>query len=164
MRLNCLWIPAPQPAEARFQAHFNGYFSKRTHKPAKLKTSLLLKKMRNTQQGTIVSLCLAGRFSIVLVAGSWLDLHVHAWGTVRLFLSLDIASCIGSLIAEVVMLLSVCPASHCFSQPEFHSSGMPRYICVKSPICEAQTCYLENYNEDIRRQHHADHDLSKMQL
>lgn len=32
-----------------------------------------------------MSICLAGRFPVVLGAGSWSDLHVHAWGGVRLF-------------------------------------------------------------------------------
>ena len=34
---------------------------------------------------TIVSSYLAGRFSVVLGAGSWSDLHLHVWGCVRLF-------------------------------------------------------------------------------
>jgi len=42
-----------------------------------------------------MSSCLAGRFSVVLVAGSWSDLHMHAWGIVRLFLWSDLASCVG---------------------------------------------------------------------
>ena len=44
-----------------------------------------------------MSLCLAGRFSVVSRAGSWPDLHLHARGTVRLFLCLGVASCVGSL-------------------------------------------------------------------
>lgn len=51
-----------------------------------------------TSKGTIASSFLAGRFSVVTGSGSWRSLHVRAWGSVRLFLFLDTASCAGSLI------------------------------------------------------------------
>lgn len=57
-----------------------------------LRNSFALKK-EITPQWTIVSLCLAGRFSVVLRAGSWQDLHYRVWGSVRLFLCLDVAPC-----------------------------------------------------------------------
>ena len=47
-----------------------------------------------------MSLCLAGRLSIVSWAGSWPDLHTRVWGSVRLFLCLGVASCAGSLFPQ----------------------------------------------------------------
>ena len=51
-------------------------------KPAKFQTLFATKII---QQRSIVSSHLAGRFSIVLVAGSWRDPQMYAWGIVRLF-------------------------------------------------------------------------------
>ena len=49
-----------------------------------LKNSFALEK-EIPLQWIIVSLCLAGRFSVVLRAGSWQDLHYRVRGTVQLF-------------------------------------------------------------------------------
>ena len=38
----------------------------------------------------------AGRFSVASESGSWLDLHVRAWASVRFFHFSDTASCAGS--------------------------------------------------------------------
>ena len=62
-----------------------------------LRNSFALKK-EITPQWTIVSLCLAGRFSVVLRAGSWQDLHYRVWGSVRLFLCSDAASYVGMIL------------------------------------------------------------------
>ena len=77
-----------RPAASGFQAHFIGYFSRKTHvNPPSFPFFAL---NRNKPAKTFVSSCLAGRFSIVFRAGSWRDLHVLRMGNRPAFLCSDI--------------------------------------------------------------------------
>ena len=77
--------------ENRFQAHFNRISAKDDENRPSLILALLLLGLKY-QHRKIVSSCLAGRFSVVLRAGSWPDLHHRVWRSVRLFLCLEILS------------------------------------------------------------------------
>ena len=79
--------------EARFQVHCIGYFSKRNRKPAKFEKIALLLLESKCLHRKIVSSCLAGRFLVVLGAGSWQDLRFRVQGGVRLFFCSDVALC-----------------------------------------------------------------------
>ena len=93
------------PCGILFRVLYIGYFSKRTRKPAKFQEALLLSKTKQLSKKTIVSLCLAGRFSVVLRAGSWPDLRVRVWGYVRLFLYSGVASCVDCHPSEATVFL-----------------------------------------------------------
>ena len=69
----------------------------------------LLSNMK-CQQGTIVSLCLAGRFSVRSVAGSWSDLHACVWGTSGFFCVLAIPRAWSVIPFEAWM--SICPINY----------------------------------------------------
>lgn len=92
MGINCLWIPPPQPAEEGFQAHFQPYFIKSICKSAKLYIDSFDSEKGIPAQEQSVSVS-AGRFSIVSESGSWRNLHIRAWGDVRLFLCSYVTSC-----------------------------------------------------------------------
>ena len=73
------------PSESGVHAHYIGYFSKRKRESAKFQKYALLLPDIEIPARTIVSSCLAGRFSVVLGAGSWRNPRFHARGCVRLF-------------------------------------------------------------------------------
>lgn len=73
---------------------FTSVISAKVYENRPSSSTSLLPMSKKYQQETIVSLYLAGRLSIVSWAGSWPDLHTHVWGSVRLFLSLGVASCV----------------------------------------------------------------------
>ena len=76
-----------------------------------LKNSFALEKEIPPQR-IIVSLCLAGRFSVVLRAGSWQDLHYRVWGSVRLFCAQTPPRTQDHKLPEVPMLLYDCFIGH----------------------------------------------------
>lgn len=77
--------PGVATRESRFRALFIGYFSKRTCEPAKFPLTNLLPLNRNIPAWKHCVFVSCWAFLCRSVAGSWLDLHVHAWGSVRLF-------------------------------------------------------------------------------
>ena len=132
MGINCLWIPAPQPAEDGFWAHFYGYFSKRRVNLPVSKSALLLLRSK-CQHRKIVSSCLAGRFLVRLRSGSGRTYTSRMGRRPAFFVQTSLVRRYLSSTSEVAMLLSVRPASHHICQPEFHPSGSPRYIRARKP-------------------------------
>ena len=73
---------------------FSAVFHQKSMKTDQVLLLILLIPCTKYQQEHCVSVS-AGRFSVVTESGSWSDLHTRVWGSVRLFYSSDIASCVG---------------------------------------------------------------------
>lgn len=99
---------------------FTSVISAKVYENRPSSSTSLLPMRRNIPARTIVSLCLAGRLSIVSWAGSWPDLHTRVWGSVRLFCTLvsgqfifsdvrhlkpGVASCVEHYPHEATMVL-----------------------------------------------------------
>ena len=85
--------------------------------------SSFAQKIEIPARGLLCLRILLGVFLFVFWAGSLPDLHYRVWGSVRLFLFLDIASCAGTYFPRPPCSCSILPTAFIFPQPELHSSG-----------------------------------------
>jgi len=125
MGINCLWIPTPQPTESGSKLIPTVFQQKARENPPSFKNAFANGYEIPARSHSVYESCLLD-VSLRPVSRFLAGPSRARTGSVRLFLSLDTASCAGSFIPEAAMLLSVYPASHCFCQ-----SATPAYLCPK---------------------------------